>query len=192
MHLLCIIFSLARQIDWIFIPNYAIHLADKTVTPGSTREDCLSTCEADPDYVSIDYLKATNTCNHNIELGLVPAPDVAYDYYYSICDDRCTFPGESLIVSLVTENCHHTASSSWNAATFDWQNQGRSVGQYQLMWAWVINYTYLLFIVLTTYLIPTIHVDCPKLNGILGSVTSKTNTGLLPVFWCYSLSMSVR
>ena len=105
MYHVCIIVSLASH-DWIFIPNYAIHLGDKTVTPGSTREDCLLTCEADPECISIDYFKATSTCYHNIESVpvLVPTPDVQYDYYYYVCDERCTSPSESLIITPVTEH----------------------------------------------------------------------------------------
>ena len=96
-------FVAARQIDWIFIPNYAVHLADKTVTVGSTREDCLFTCEADPECISIDYFKATSTCFHNIKSVVAPTPDVFHDYYF-ICDERRTSPGESLIITEVTDN----------------------------------------------------------------------------------------
>ena len=111
----CLFFS-ARQIDWIFIPNYAIHLADKTIIVGSTREDCRFSCEADPECISIDYFKATSTCYHNIESVLVPTPDVQYDYYYT-CDEWRASPGESLIVTLVTDSCHHKALSGHKRRT---------------------------------------------------------------------------
>ena len=143
----------ARQIDWIFIPNYAIHLADKTVIVSSTREDCLFTCEADPDCISIDYFKATRTCYHNMESILVPTPDVNYDYYYP-CDEWRASPGESLVVALVTERFHHKALSvrklrehifSPDAATFDWQNLRWLSGWNDFCLALLLdNYLYLL------------------------------------------------
>ena len=107
-----VIFFAAKQIDWIFIPDYTVHLSDKTVTVGSTQEDCLFTCEADPDCISIDYMKATSIYYHNIESELLPASDVAYDYYY-ICDERHTSPSESLIITAVTKTFHDKALSTW-------------------------------------------------------------------------------
>ena len=43
---------------------------------------------------------------------------------------------------------------------------------------------------LTTYLIPTSHVDCPNPNGILRRVTSKINVQLMPGVW-FSCSIDV-